>query len=38
MQILEDKLGKAELEEALTAPVRSGKQKTVAPVLKTNIN
>lgn len=32
MQILEDKLGKAPLEEALTAPVKSEKQKVTAAV------
>ena len=32
MQILEDKLGKAPLEEALTAPVKSEQQKTAAAV------
>jgi hypothetical protein len=32
MQILENKLGKASLEEALTAPVKSEQQKITAPV------
>ena len=32
MKILENKLGKAPLEEALTAPVKSDKKKMAAPV------